>query len=93
MMIDTFHMNIEERDMIAPIARITDILAHVHLSETNRDVLGTGHWDTSEFFGALESVGYSGFCAVGVYNTRLPRRECIARCMRVIKESAGEAHG
>ena len=28
---------------------IRDILAHVHLSETNRDVLGTGHWPTAAF--------------------------------------------
>ena len=40
MMVDTFHMNIEEKDMLAPLAGIGDILAHVHLSETNRDVLG-----------------------------------------------------
>ena len=40
MMIDTFHMNIEEKDMLAPLPAIRDILAHVHLCETNRDFLG-----------------------------------------------------
>ena len=53
MMVDTFHMNIEEKDMLAPLAGIRDILAHVHLSETNRDVLGTGHWPTAAFLGRV----------------------------------------
>lgn len=85
MMIDTFHMNIEEKDMIAPIAPIRDILAHVHLSETNRGVLGDGHWPTAEFFAELDRLDYAGFCSVGVYNTRQARRESIRRCMEVIK--------
>jgi sugar phosphate isomerase/epimerase len=38
LMVDTFHMNLE-RDMIAQLAAVADILVHVHLSETNRDVL------------------------------------------------------
>lgn len=80
LMVDTFHMNIEERDMLAPLAGVSDILAHVHLSETNRDVLGEGHWDTRSFLAELRRIGYGGFCSVGVYSTSLPRRECITRC-------------
>jgi sugar phosphate isomerase/epimerase len=85
MMIDTFHMNIEERDMFEPLPAIGDILAHVHLSETNRDVLGTGHWPTAAFIARLEQIGYRGCCSIGVYNTRLDRRECIARCMAALR--------
>lgn len=88
LMVDTFHMNIEEKDMLAPLPRIRDILAHVHLSETNRDVLGEGHWDTKGFLAELRRLGYGGFCSVGVYNTRVPRRTCVTRCMKVLR--AGE---
>jgi sugar phosphate isomerase/epimerase len=84
MMIDTFHMNIEERDMFAPLAAIRDILAHVHLSETNRDALGTGHWPTAAFLGQLRQIGFKGYRSIGVYNTRLPRRQCIQRSMDAI---------
>ena len=84
MMIDTFHMNIEEKDMFAPLLAIRNILAHVHLSETNRDVLGTGHWPTAAFLDQLEKIGYQGHCSIGVYNTRLPRRQCIKHCMEAI---------
>ena len=75
MMVDTFHMNIEERDMLAPLAGIRDILAHVHLSETNRDVLGAGHWPTAAFLREAGADRLPGYCTVGVYNTRRTRRQ------------------
>ena len=89
LMVDSFHMNIEERDMLAPLAGVADLLVHVHLSETNRDVLGTGHWPTAAFLRELERVGYGGWCSVGVYNTARPRRECIRRCGEFLKELLG----
>jgi sugar phosphate isomerase/epimerase len=82
LMIDTFHINIEEREVLSPLTDIQDILAHVHLSETNRDVLGAGHWPTAGFFARLAEVGYAGHCSVGVYNTRKPRHACIDACMQ-----------
>ncbi len=90
MMVDTFHMNIEEKDMLAPLAGIGDILAHVHLSETNRDVLGQGHWPTAAWLGELERIGYSGYCTVGVYNTRRTRHDCIESCMTAIRRATDE---
>ena len=77
MMIDTFHINIEEKEVVAPLTEIQDILAHVHLSETNRNVLGTGHWPTADSSLVLTDIGYAGHCSVGVYNSRRPRHECI----------------
>jgi sugar phosphate isomerase/epimerase len=88
MMIDTFHMNIEERDMLAPLADIRDILAHVHLSETNRDVPGEGHWPTAAFLDGLARTGYRGFVSVGVYHTRRPRRECIESSMAFLRRQS-----
>ncbi len=84
MMVDTYHMNIEERDMLVPLAGIRDILAHVHLSETNRGVLGEGHWDTAGFLGELRRLGFSGFISVGVYSSGRTRRECMDMCMSAI---------
>jgi len=88
MMVDTFHMNIEEKDMLAPLAGIRDILAHVHLSETNRDVLGQGHWPTAALLAELARIGYPGYCTVGVYNTRRTRHECIQSCMNAIRSTS-----
>ena len=93
LMIDTFHINIEERDILAPLVGIRDILAHVHLSETNRDVLGTGHWPTAGFFDRLAEIGFGGFCSVGVYNSRRPRRECVEQCMAELSRIQSERKG
>jgi 5-keto-L-gluconate epimerase len=82
MMIDSFHMNIEEKDMSAPLPDVKDLLAHVHLSETNRDILGRGHWNTPAFLNDLNKLKYKGFCSIGVYNTTLSRRECILQCIK-----------
>ena len=87
MMIDTFHMNIEEKSMIECLSGISDILAHVHLSETNRDILGMGHWDTKGFLQALDDMNYDGYCSIGVYNTQLSRERCIRECMEAIKNT------
>jgi sugar phosphate isomerase/epimerase len=91
MMIDTFHMNIEERDMFAPLPAIRDLLAHVHLCETNRGVLGEGHWPTTALLVELKRLGYAGYCSMGVYNTTRNRRECITRCMTVLQRCRAEA--
>ena len=85
LMVDSYHMNIEEMDMLAPLNGIADILSHVHLSETNRDILGTGHWPVPAFLSELDCLNYGGYCSIGVYNTRLPRCECIKRCMDALR--------
>ncbi|MCY3017471.1 MAG: sugar phosphate isomerase/epimerase [Planctomycetota bacterium] len=87
MMVDTYHMNIEERDMLAPLAGIADILAHVHLCETNRGVLGAGHWNTAAFLAELRRLGFGGFCSIGVYNTALGAGECMTRCMAALRSA------
>ncbi len=91
LMVDTFHMNIEERDMLEPLAGVADLLVHVHLCETNRGVLGGGHWPTGPFLRELRRLGYTGAVSVGVYNSRLPRRDCIVDCMRALRAASGKA--
>jgi sugar phosphate isomerase/epimerase len=89
LMIDTFHMNIEERDLFGFLPEITDVLAHVHLSDTNRDTLGSCRWPTAEFLSGLARIGYGGAVSVGVYNTSLSREKNMARSMDALKEALG----
>lgn len=89
MMVDTFHMNIEEKLMLEPLAAIRGLLVHVHLSETNRNFLGSGRWDTAAFLAELERLGYQGYCSVGVYNTCLSQQECMVRCRGALQAIKG----
>jgi sugar phosphate isomerase/epimerase len=66
-MVDTFHVNIEETGQRDAIRAAAPVLSHVHLSETNRGLFGTGHLDFHSVFSALRDVAYTGFVSVGVY--------------------------
>ncbi len=57
---DTFHMNIEESDIPATIARNADLLGYAHVADNNRGILGAGTYDFRAYFRALASAGYQG---------------------------------
>lgn len=59
-MADTFHMNIEERSIPEAILASSDILNHVHLSDSNRLAPGLGHIHFAEVMRALRDAGYGG---------------------------------
>lgn len=58
--IDSFHMNIDEHDVEAAIARNIDVIGHVHAGESHRGYLGSGSVDFGTFFRALVRAGYDG---------------------------------
>lgn len=58
--LDSYHMNIEEGDPGALIARLGDRLGYVHINESHRGYLGTGSIDFSELFQALADHDYDG---------------------------------
>jgi D-psicose/D-tagatose/L-ribulose 3-epimerase len=65
LLLDTYHMNIEE-DNIADAIKFTmenGKLGHIHLGESNRRLPGIGksNMNWSEIFSAIKQSGYSGF--------------------------------
>jgi D-psicose/D-tagatose/L-ribulose 3-epimerase len=58
--LDTYHMNIEEDDLVRPVYEVGDRLGYVHIGENHRGYLGSGHLDFPSFFHALIDVGYTG---------------------------------
>jgi D-psicose/D-tagatose/L-ribulose 3-epimerase len=58
--IDTYHMNIEESDVFAPVLDAAPALRYVHIGESHRGYLGTGTVDFDTFFKALGRIGYDG---------------------------------
>jgi D-psicose/D-tagatose/L-ribulose 3-epimerase len=58
--LDTYHMNIEEDDLVRPVLEVGDRLGYVHIGENHRGYLGSGHLDFGAFFHALADVGYTG---------------------------------
>jgi sugar phosphate isomerase/epimerase len=61
LMIDTFHMNIEEDLMSEPIKKAAKQLTHVHIADSNRCAPGMGHINFPEIIETLKSCGYQGY--------------------------------
>lgn len=59
-MLDTFHMNMEEFDMADAIRRAGARLVHFQANENNRGFVGSGHVDWPAICGALVDAGYRG---------------------------------
>ncbi|MFI5493737.1 sugar phosphate isomerase/epimerase family protein [Actinoplanes sp. NPDC051859] len=58
--LDTYHMNIEEDDLVRPVRLVGDRLGYVHIGENHRGYLGSGHLDFTAFFHALADISYTG---------------------------------
>jgi D-psicose/D-tagatose/L-ribulose 3-epimerase len=62
--IDTFHANIEEKDIALAVRKIGPYLKHLHLSENDRGLLGSGHVDFPAILKAARAVDYSGYLMI-----------------------------
>lgn len=60
MMLDTFHMHMEEADIAEAILLAGDRLVHFQANENHRGFPGTGSTDWVSVFRALHQVGYKG---------------------------------
>jgi D-psicose/D-tagatose/L-ribulose 3-epimerase len=70
--LDTFHMNIEESNFYDPVIKAAGKLRHVHVTESDRGMLGEGnvHWD--EFFKALHEINFSGNLVLENFSNFIP---------------------
>lgn len=59
-MLDTFHMNMEDPEIATAIRDCGKRLVHFQANENNRDFLGAGHVDWPAVARALADVGYAG---------------------------------
>ena len=61
MLLDTFHMNIEEDSIHNAIIRSNTMLKHVHISDNNRKMPGLAHIDFKSIIVALKKIKYSKY--------------------------------
>ncbi|HTU27732.1 MAG TPA: sugar phosphate isomerase/epimerase [Pirellulales bacterium] len=72
MMYDTFHANIEERNIADAIRACREYTVHVHISENDRSIPGTGHVDWKTSFDTLKETGYQGWMTIEAFGLALP---------------------
>jgi D-psicose/D-tagatose/L-ribulose 3-epimerase len=81
-MVDGFHMSIEEHNLEKAIKTAGDDLIHVQTSENYRGTPGTGQTDWDSFRRGLEAVDYEGYVTIESFtsdNQELADAVCIWR--------------
>ncbi len=72
LLLDTYHMNIEEQGIAATIRRHAKSLRHLHLNESDRGTLGRGNVDWVSVFAALKEIGYAGVGSIESFGASSP---------------------
>ena len=85
--LDTFHAHIEEKDTAAAIRRAGKRIAHVHVSENDRGVPGTGSVAWDSVFAALNDTAYDGWLTVEAFGNFLPNLAAATKIWRPLFES------
>ena len=62
--IDSFHANIEEKSIPAAVSSLGPSLRHLHASENDRGLLGSGHVDFAGIVDALRGIQFAGFLMI-----------------------------
>jgi len=67
--LDTFHMNIEEKDQAAAIRKAGKLLGHFHACGSDRGTPGGDHIAWPAIVKALKAVGYKGDVVIESFTT------------------------
>ena len=87
---DTFHANIEEKNPAESLRAIAKDLGHVHISENDRGIPGTGHNDWRGILRALQEMGYQGWMTIESFAQPEPELAAAAAIWRDLAPSGDE---
>ena len=60
LLLDTFHMNLEEADIPATLKRCSSRIGYVHFADSNRYAPGLGHFPFHQILAVLGEINYQG---------------------------------
>ncbi|MCA9132758.1 MAG: sugar phosphate isomerase/epimerase [Planctomycetales bacterium] len=81
-MYDTFHSNIEEKDIVGTLQEIQDMLCHIHISENDRSTPGAGNVNWDKNFSGIHQIGYDGWLVIEAFGLALPELAAATRIWR-----------
>jgi D-psicose/D-tagatose/L-ribulose 3-epimerase len=85
---DTFHANIEEKNIAKALALCGDHLKHIHTCENDRGVPGSGHIEWSSVFESIRTLGYDGWLSIESFGSTIPEIAAAACIWRDLAPSA-----
>lgn len=71
LLLDTFHMNIEEKSMSKAIRLVGSHLHHFHAIENDRGTPGTGRVEWTEVADALKDINYDGWVVIEGFSDKV----------------------
>lgn len=69
--LDTFHMNIEETSFYDPVVAAGSRLRHLHMTESDRGMLGEGNVRWDDLFRGLQEIGFDGRLVLENFTSRV----------------------
>ena len=87
---DTFHANIEEKNPAEALRLVAKELGHVHVSENDRGIPGTGHNDWQGVLKALKAMRYKGWMTIESFAQPEPELAAAAAIWRDMAPSGDE---
>jgi D-psicose/D-tagatose/L-ribulose 3-epimerase len=90
LLLDTFHMNIEEQSIGQAIRSAGKRLKHLHACENDRGAPGSGHINWQEVVDACRSIGYTGPAVIESFTSAV---KSIARAAAIWRSPAPTQDG
>lgn len=87
---DTFHANIEEKDIGNGFRTVGKHLKHVHTCENDRGTPGSGHVEWDRVFRALTELRYDGWLTIESFGFALEDISAAAAIWRDIEQTPSE---
>jgi D-psicose/D-tagatose/L-ribulose 3-epimerase len=84
---DTFHANIEEKNIADGYRTVGRHLKHVHTCENDRGIPGSGHVEWAEVFAALRELNYDGWLTIESFGFALGDLSSAAAIWRDIERT------
>jgi D-psicose/D-tagatose/L-ribulose 3-epimerase len=87
---DTFHSNIEEKHPAEALRSIAEELGHIHISENDRGIPGSGHIDWQAILKVLKAMRYQGWMTIESFAQPEPDLATAAAIWRDMAPSGDE---
>jgi len=84
---DTFHANIEEKDIARGYRMVGKHLKHVHTCENDRGIPGSGHVEWNAVFQALQDLHYDGWLTIESFGFAIGELSAAAAIWRDIERT------
>jgi D-psicose/D-tagatose/L-ribulose 3-epimerase len=86
-MFDTFHANIEEKNIAASLKSTIHRVPHIQISENDRSTPGKGNVDWEGVFKVVKESGYDGWLSIEAFGINPPHLAANTRIWRKMFES------